>query len=148
MAGFSFRVRYPVKGYVACVNSLEEYHRINLDLLDPEHAHQLFHPDWPIHTRTSDSCPTQFTSDARVSDATLANGCYIEGTIRHSVIGRGVIVKPGAVIENSVILSNSIIGENVHLKNVVVDKMAHIRKVKELVAEDGQVMYVKRNDKV
>ena len=141
-------IGYPVKGYVACVNSLEEYHRINLDLLNPEHAHQLFNPDWPIHTRTSDSCPTQFTSDARVSDATLANGCYIEGTIRHSVIGRGVVVKPGAVIENSVILSNSIIGENVHLKNVVVDKMAHIRKVKELVAEDGQVLYVKRNDKV
>lgn len=141
-------IGYPIKGYVACINSLEEYHRVNLELLDYDLGKQLFDPKWPIHTRTSDSCPTQYSSDANVSNAILANGCYIEGTIKHSVIGRGVIVKPGAVIEDSIVLAGSVIGDNVHLKNVVVDKGAHIRKVKELVAEDGEVLYVKRNDKV
>ena len=33
-----------------------------------------------------------------------SNGCEIEGTVRNSVIGRGVVIKKGAVVEDSVIL--------------------------------------------
>lgn len=141
-------VGYPIRGYVACINSLKEYHRANLELLDFDKARQLFKNDWPIHTRTNDSCPTQYSKDAKVTYSILANGCFIEGTIKHSVIGRGVVVKAGAVIENSIILAGTVIGENVHIKNAVVDKSAHISKVKELVGDEESVLYVKRNDRV
>lgn len=141
-------VGYPVKGYVACINSLDEYYRVNMELTDYDLGKQLFNPDWPIHTRTSDSCPTQYTPDAKVKKSVIANGCYIEGTVINSVLGRGVVVKQGAVIENSIILEGAVIGENVHVKRVVVDKSAQISKVKELVADENKVLYVKRQDRV
>ena len=51
-------------------------------------------------------------------------------------------------IENSIVLEGAVIGENVHVKRVVVDKSAQISKVKELVAEENKVLYVKRQDRV
>ena len=46
----------------------------------------------------------------------------IEGTVKNSIIGRGVIIKKGAVVENSVILPGVTIGEDMVVKYAVVDK--------------------------
>lgn len=139
---------YPIHGYVACINSLNDYYQANLELIDVAHASRLFKRDWPIHTRTNDSCPTHYNDGASVRNAIVANGCFIEGTVKNSVIGRGVVIKPGALIENSIILAGTIVGENVHVKNAVVDKDAHLNKRKEIVGDASNVLYVKRNDRV
>jgi len=141
-------VGYPVKGYVACINSLEEYHRVSLELTDYQVSKTLFDPSWPIHTRTNDSCPTRYTTTADVTSSVVANNCLIEGTIRHSVIGRDVVIQKGALIEDCVIMANTTIGENVHLKNVVVDKFAKINHKVELIGSPEKIVYVKRKDKI
>ena len=119
-----------------------------MELTDYNIAKELFRDEWPIHTRTSDSCPAQYTPTARVNCSIVANGCFIEGTVVGSVIGRGVVIKKGALVENSIVLEGSVIGEDVHLKNVVVDKSAVVSKVKELVSDDSKILYVKRQDRV
>jgi glucose-1-phosphate adenylyltransferase len=141
-------VGYPVKGYVACLNSLAEYHRVNLELTNYAVSKTLFDPDWPIHTRTNDSCPTRYTSTADVSASVVANNCLIEGTVIHSVIGRDVEIHKGAVVEDCVIMANTKIHDNVHLKNVVVDKFAKINHQVELIGEPDNIIYVKRKDKI
>ncbi len=137
---------YPVKGYVACINTLEEYHRVSLELTDYAVSKTLFDPDWPVHTRTNDSCPSRYTSTADISSSVVANNCLIEGTVRHSVIGRDVEIHKGAVVEDCVILADVKIHENVHLKNVVVDKFAKINHRVELIGETDKIIYVKRKD--
>lgn len=62
------------------------------------------------------------------------------------MIGRGCVIKPGAVIKDSVVLAGAVIGDNVHIEGHVVDKYAKITRMKELVAEPGNPGYVKRND--
>ena len=141
-------IGFPVKGYVACINSLQEYFRVNMELTDYNLGKELFKDEWPIHTRTSDSCPTRYTPTAKANCSIVANGCYIEGTVINSVIGRGVVIKKGALVENSIVLEGSVIGEDVHLKNVVVDKSAVVSKVKELVSDETNILYVKRQDRV
>ena len=141
-------VGFPVKGYVACLNSLAEYHRVNLELTNYAVSKTLFDPDWPIHTRTNDSCPTRYTATADVSASVVANNCLIEGTVRHSVIGRDVEIHKGAVVEDCVIMANTKISDNVHLKNVVVDKFARINHQVELIGEPDNIIYVKRKDKI
>ncbi|MEG2171095.1 MAG: glucose-1-phosphate adenylyltransferase subunit GlgD, partial [Erysipelotrichaceae bacterium] len=64
------------------------------------------------------------------------------------VIGRGCVVKKGAVIKNSVILPGVYIGEDVQVDGVVVDKKAKITRMKELKADKNNPMYVKRNDRI
>ena len=78
----------------------------------------------------------------------VSNGCLIEGDVVNSVIGRGCVIKKGAVVKNSVILPGAVIGEDVHIENVVVDKQARILRKKEILAQPDKPMYVKRNDKI
>ncbi len=139
---------YPVKGYVACLNNLSEYHRVSLELTNYAVSKTLFDPDWPIHTRTNDSCPTRYTSTADISASVVANNCLIEGTVRHSVIGRDVEIHKGAIVEDCVIMANTKILDNVHIKNVVVDKFAKIMHQVELIGEPDNIIYVKRKDKI
>ena len=136
------------RGFVACVNDFKSYFNANIDLLDYDKAMDLFNSDWPIYTRTNDSCPTQYYSDVTVQNSMVSNGCIVEGDIVNSVIGRGVVIKKGAVIKNSIILPGAIIGEDVHIENVVVDKKARIVRKKELIGHTDQPLYVKRNDKI
>ena len=76
----------------------------------------------------------------------MSNGCLIEGEINHSVIGRGCIIKKGAVVKNCIVLSDAYIGENVHVENQVIDKHAKITHAKELSASEDRPGYVRRND--
>jgi len=103
-------------------------------------------PDWPIYTKTNDSCPTQYFETGTAKNSVVSNGCLIEGEIDHSVIGRGCIIKKGAVVKNCVVLSDAYIGENVHVENQVIDKHAKITHAKELSASEDRPGYVRRND--
>lgn len=136
------------RGFVACINDFRSYFNGTMDLLDYEKAMDLFKTDWPIYTRTNDSCPTQYYSDISVRQSMISNGCLIEGDVFNSVIGRGCVVKKGAVVKNSIILPGAVIGEDVHIENVVVDKAAKIMRKKDIIAQGDQPMYVKRNDKI
>ena len=130
------------KGYFA----FKSYYDSNLSLTDIKTAQNLFDPNWPIYTRTNDSCPTQYFETGNVKNSVVSNGCLIEGSLEHSVVGRGCIIKKGAVIKNCVVLSDAYIGENVHIENQVVDKHAKITHVKELTSSEDRPGYVRRND--
>ena len=139
---------YAVKGYVACINTLKAYYNANMDLRKREIARNVFKKDWPIHTMTNDSCPTQYVSGSVVKGSTVANGCLIEGTVINSVLGRNVTVKKGAVVENSIILPGAYISDGAKLDHVVVDKYAIIHHVKKLEGTDDSPVYVKRRDRI
>ena len=76
----------------------------------------------------------------------VSNGCLIEGTVENSVIGRGCVIKKGAVVKNSVILPGALIGEDAHIENQVVDKRAKIIHAKEVIAPPEKPGYVRRED--
>ena len=132
---------YQVKGYVACLNSLPEFFRVSMDLIDHKRATQLFKPGWPIYTQTTDSCPVHYFKGA-------VNGSTIEGTVEGSIISRGVTVRKGAVVKNCILLPGAYIGENAKLDHVVVDKYAIVHHVKKLVGTDEQPVYVARRDRI
>ena len=134
------------KGYFADITDFQSYYRANLALLDTKKAADLFVSDWPIYTKTTDSCPTQHYPGASVKNSYIANACQIEGTIENSVIGRSVKIKKGAVVKNCIILAYAEIGEGVHLENLVVDKWARIIHAKEIVSSPDNPGYIKRDD--
>lgn len=117
-----------------------------IELIDIKAAQTLFDPEWPIYTRTNDSCPTHYYKTAQIRNSVVSNGCQVEGTIENSILGRGCIIHKDAVIKNSVILSGAEIGEGVHVENQVVDKMVKILHVKEVVSDPALPGYIKRRD--
>ncbi len=135
-------------GIVYPINSLAEYKRANLELTDFHVSKQLFDQDWPIMTRTSDTPPTHYGKTALVTKSSVANGCKIDGTIINSVIGRGVTVKEGAVVIDSILLPGVTVGSGIHLEQVIVDKNARVTEVRELKGTADKPVYVKRRDRI
>lgn len=136
------------RGYFASITDFKSYYDANISLIDFKTALSLFEDQWPIYTRTNDSCPTQYFEGAKAKNSVVSNGCLIEGTIENSVIGRGCIIKKGAVVKNSVILPGVLVGEDVHIENMVADKHAQITHVKEIIADPATPGYIRRNDRM
>ena len=125
-----------------------EKNKVELALLDIEKAEKLINENWPIYTRTNDSCPTQYFEDAEVKHSVVSNGCLIEGTIENSIIGRGCTIKKGVVIKNSVVLPDTRIEEGIHIENQVIDKHSRLIHCKELIATPDAPGYVRSGDTV
>ena len=136
----------PHRGYFASITDFQSYYNANMSLIDRKTADTLFVDDWPIYTRTNDSCPTQYFDGSSIKSSVVSNGCIIEGTIENSVIGRGCVIKEGAVIKNCVISSDAVIGKGVHAENLVVDKHARLVRGKRVIASPDKPGYIKRGD--
>jgi glucose-1-phosphate adenylyltransferase len=134
------------KGFFASIDDLQSYYESNLSLLDPKNARDLFTDGWWIYTRTTDSNPSRIYDTSTVKDSMIANGCQIEGTVEHSVIGRAVHIGKGAVVRNSVILDHATIGDGVTVDAQIVDKYAKIIHTKELIGKPDHPGYVHRAD--
>ena len=137
---------YQHKGYFAALTSLKDYYHASLQLLDYAVASDLFKADWPIYTRTTDSCPTQYFENSKVNNSFVSNGCLIEGTVENSIIGRGVEIRKGAIIRNSIIMAYAKIDEGVHIENAVVDKWAKVIHAKNILGTEDEPQYIKRQD--
>ena len=134
------------RGYFASITDFKSYYEANMALIDYKSAQNLFHEEWPIYTRTNDSCPTHYFDTASIKNSVVSNGCMVHGTIENSIIGRGCVIKKGAVIRNSIVLGGCVIGENVHIENQVVDKQVKITRGREIISQEGNPGYIKRGD--
>ncbi len=119
----------------ACVSDFKSYYDANISLLDFDKAKDLFNSEWPIYTRTNDSC-TDAVFQRRSRGAYTWCPTAVRSKVRCKfVIGRGVIIKKGAVVEDSVILPGVTIGEDVCIRCAVVDKKVKAIRKKELIGE-------------
>lgn len=139
---------YQHTGYFACINNLRAYYEANMEIKNEKEILKLINNDWPIYTKTNDSCPTLYKEGSKVTGSIIANGCQIEGTIINSVIGRNVVVKQGAVIKDSVILPDTLIDKNVKLECAVVDRLCIVTHVKDLKGTKEEPIYIKRGDRI
>lgn len=133
-------------GYFATLTDFKSVYKANMSLIDYNNAKVLFDEKWPIYTRTSDTCPTQYFEEAEVKASVVSNGCLIQGSIENSVVGRGCTIGKDCVIKNCVISSDVVIADGTHLENLIVDKHASVLHTKEIVADPENPGYVKRGD--
>ncbi len=129
---------YEFNGYRKKIDSIRSFYKVNIDMLNKEVRDELFglSVDNPIFTKIKDSVPTKYAKTAEVENSFIADGCRIEGTVRNSVLFRGVHVGKGAVIENSIIMQDAEVMENCLVENVIFDKGVILRSGKKLVGQD------------
>lgn len=118
---------YEYDGYFASIDSLQSYYARSLELLDKKKRDELFYKNGAnIYTKVRDSAPARFFGDAIVNNSLVADGCVIEGTVRNSILFRGVKVARGAEITDSIVFQDSEVGEDSRLHCVIADKTVHI----------------------
>ncbi len=116
---------YHFTGYYAGVNSMQDYFKHSMELLEKPIRTELFGAR-DIYTKVRDSAPSKYIRGA-VRDSLISDGCVIEGTVENCILFRGVKVGKGSVIKNSIIMQDTIIGEDVKLDCVITDKNVVIR---------------------
>lgn len=129
---------YCFDGYRKKINNTQSFYEFNLDLLRKEVREELFgtQTENRIYTKTKDSNPTRYGAESRAVNSFIADGCTIEGSVRNSVLFRGVHVGKGSVVENSVIMQDSDIMENCAVTNCIFDKEVILRSGKRLIGQD------------
>lgn len=136
---------YRHEGYSAIMSDVQSYLKANLDLLDYNVRKELFSRENPIHTKTRDDMPAKYGIAAKVTNSMIADGCIIEGTVKNSVLFRGVKVSKGAVIENCVLMEGTVVGSNSSVKNMITDRFVIITDNKSVDGERDGVYVEKRS---
>ncbi|MCK8061437.1 MULTISPECIES: glucose-1-phosphate adenylyltransferase subunit GlgD [unclassified Fusibacter] len=136
---------FPYSGPSMCMNTISNYYKSTLDLLDRRNFSQLFDGPGRIYTKIKDEPSAFYSPTSSVTNSIVANGCIIEGTVENSVIFRGVHIKKGAIVRNSIIMQDAKIGETAHLNYVIADKNVTIGNKKILMGDGGIPFVIKKS---
>lgn len=138
---------YKHNGYSAVIDSIDSYFKANLDLLNREVRDDLFCRQNPIYTNSRDDMPAKYGLASKVQNSLIADGCIIEGTVKNSVLFRGVKVAKGAVVENCVLMHGASVGTDAKVNNVITDCFVKITDNNNVGGENG-VVYIEKNNVV
>lgn len=133
---------YLQTGYVKSIVSPAAYYAASLDLLKSEVRKDLFAPDKPVYTKTSDRIPAFYGISAEVSDSLVGDGCRVEGKVENCILFRGVKIGKGAVVKNSIIMQDTCIGDGAEIECVVADKDVNIRSGKKLCGASTYPVFI------
>jgi glucose-1-phosphate adenylyltransferase len=126
---------YSFDGHLGIVNSIQGYYKHSMELLNPKVWRDLFFQKNLIYTKIKDEPPARYKDSAAVRNALIANGCTIEGKVENSILFRGVKIRKGAYVKNSIILQNCEIEENVIIENAILDKDVFISRGRVLTGD-------------
>ena len=135
---------YEYTGYLALVSSLYSYCYENMRLLDEKNADALFSGNH-IYTKVRDDNPSRYTSDAKVKNIMAADGCIIEGEVENCVLFRGVKIKKGAVVKNSILMQDTVVEADAHVEYVITDKNVTITEGKDVKGAKSYPFYVAKH---
>ncbi|MBO4693590.1 MAG: glucose-1-phosphate adenylyltransferase subunit GlgD [Clostridia bacterium] len=132
-------------GFSAIMTDIETYTAANMSLLSKEVRDDLFNPERRIMTKNRDDMPTRYGTKAEVKDSFVADGCVIDGEVFRSVLSRGVIVKRGATVKNSIIMQDCVIGENAIVCDAIFDKSVTLNNNTVIRGTTERTIYVEKN---
>lgn len=133
------------------VGTLEAYYDASMDLRTVTPNLNLYNKQWPLRSAAYDDPPAKFTFDdegrrGHAIDSIVAGGSILSGGyVKNSVLGRGVRVHTGAVVENSVIFDNCDIGRHARIRRAILDKNVRVAEGAMIgydAARDRQLYYV------
>jgi glucose-1-phosphate adenylyltransferase len=114
------------------VGTIDAYYEANMDLRAVRPALNLYNREWPVRSVSYPDPPAKFTFDeenrrGQAIDSIVSGGCLLTGgMVRNSVLGRGVRVHSGAVVDECVILDNCDIGRRAKMRRAILDKNVRI----------------------
>ena len=112
---------YPFEGYWKDVGTISSLWEANMDLIGQPPVLDLSGNDWRIFARHSASAPQFVGENATIENCYITEGCQIYGTVKNSVIGPGVKIMEGAVVEDCVLMSDCVIEANATVQYAIID---------------------------
>ena len=139
---------YPFQGVAMYNESVEEYFANSLAIVNQEVRNDLFGGNHPVYTKVRDRVPSYYGENCAIENCSVADGCFLEGTAKNSVLFRQVTVAPGAKVENSIIMNDTVVGEGADLKYVILDKDVVVRPGAKLCGTAKNPVIIRRGEVV
>lgn len=136
---------YEYTNYLAEIDSLQEYFRANMELLDRQKREELFRPQSPIYTKVHDEVPVTYGLNSKANNSLIADGAIIEGEVENSIIFRNVKIGKGAKVKNCILMQGSIVGADAQLNYVITDKAVAINDGRMIMGYDSYPVFIKKN---
>ena len=114
------------------VGTIDAYYEANMDLNHVKPELNLYNREWPVRSTSYPDPPAKFVFDevnrrGEAIDSIVSGGCILSGGVaRKSVLGRGVRVNTGALVEGCVIMDNCDIGRHAKVRRAILDKNVRI----------------------
>lgn len=113
-------VSFRFEDYWKDVGTIHSLWEANMDLVDQPPKFDLNDRSWSIYSRNMALAPHYVGQNAKITNSTVTEGCFIDGEIKHSVIFGGVELGEGSVVSDSVIMPGAKIGKNVVIEKAVI----------------------------
>jgi glucose-1-phosphate adenylyltransferase len=116
------------------VGTVDAYYEASMDLNQIKPDLNLYNREWPVRSTSYPDPPAKFVFDeanrrGEALDSIVSGGCILSGGIvKKSVLGRGVRVHTGAVVEGSVLMDNCDIGRHAKIRRAILDKNVRIKE--------------------
>ena len=110
------------------VGTIDAYYDATMDMRAVAPVLNLYNRQWPLRTAGYDDPPAKFTFDdegrrGSAIDSIVSSGSILSGgLVRNSVLGRGVRVHTGALVEDSIVFDNCNIGRRSKVRRAILDK--------------------------
>ena len=114
------------------VGTIDAYYEANMDLRHITPELNLYNREWPLRSTSYPDPPAKFAFDeanrrGEAIDSIVSGGCILSGgVVRNSVLGRGVRVHTGALVEGCVIMDNCDIGRHAKVRRAILDKNVRV----------------------
>ena len=120
------------------VGTLDAYYEASMDLRSVAPELNLYNRQWPLRTAGYFDAPAKFVFDedgrrGTAVDSIIAGSSIVSGaTVKRSVLGRGVRIHTGALVEDSVLFDNCDVGRHAKVRRAILDKNVKIPERAEI----------------
>ena len=97
-------------------------------------ALDLYDPEWIIHTRSEERPAVYVGGEARVDGNLLCDGCRIDGTVTRRSLDRASMLRPGAVVRDSILMKDVVVGEGAAVDRVLLTNVSSLAQARSWAA--------------
>ena len=126
LAGNERLFAYRFEGYWRDVGTIDSLWEANMDMLEESSGLDMSDESWKIYSRNPNLPSARIGTGAALDGCMIAEGCCVEGTVKHSVLFQGVQVGKGATVIDSIVMRGAHIDDGAVVERAVVAERAHI----------------------
>lgn len=141
-------VGWKYDGYNKTIDDIADYYDFSMQLLSGGVREKLFESGLPVYTKVKDKVPARYLKNACVRNSMVADGCTIDGLVENCILSRGVEIRKGCEVRNSIIMQDGKIMENCRLDNVIFDKQVFVNRDKTLSGDRNYPFVVGKNRRI
>lgn len=117
---------YNFAGYWKDVGTIESLWEANMEYIAEDNELDSRDRSWKIYSKNHIAPPNFISEEAKVRDSLVVDGCFVTGSVDHSILSANVQVKNDAEIKDSFIMSGATIGEGAKIFKAIIGEGAVI----------------------